>query len=222
MSEGIVGLDDNSDKEEEVHVVDESDEGGGTEPPGGGEGGAEPTNGGAGGKEATGGGEGAEPRSKENSQTEDEENEEQEGYGDKSEAEDTTGGSKKADTKPSRNILERIRERNSRGLEQDPSLIGPGTILFIRWTESVRKEIKAPYNTPWAYVRLTELCDVTKPEAPTYNWTHHKDENLTGHIKLQSMQAWEIIKDVATKEEQISRVERQRSATHPFNILKAP
>ena len=63
---------------------------------------------------------------------------------------------------------------------------------------------------------------MTKPEIPVYNWIHHTDESLVGHIKLESMQAWEIIKDVATKEEQISRVERQRSATHPVNLLRAP
>ena len=86
----------------------------------------------------------------------------------------------------------------------------------------MRKEVKAPNNTTWAYIRLTEMCNVSKPDIPVYNWVHHTDEDLVGHIKLEGKRAWEIITGVATKEQQASRTERNRSSTHEQNLLKAP
>ena len=82
--------------------------------------------------------------------------------------------------------------------------------------------MKSPNNTTWAYIRLTELCNVTKPETPVYNWVHHTDDDLVGHIKLESKKAWEIITEVATKEQQASRIERNRSSAHETNLLRPP
>ena len=37
--------------------------------------------------------------------------------------------------KPARNLLDSLRSRNAKGLEQDPSLLGPGATLYIKWSE---------------------------------------------------------------------------------------
>ena len=58
--------------------------------------------------------------------------------------------------KPPWNLLEAVRERNARGLEQDLAHLGPGTMVHVRWPEALRKEQQSPWDTPWSYIRLTE------------------------------------------------------------------
>ena len=124
--------------------------------------------------------------------------------------------------KPARSLLESLRSRNAKGLEQDPTLLGPGTILYIKWSDSLKKETKSPWNTAWGYISLTEECFVSKPEKPTWNWVHPTDQNLTGHIKLEPNKAWEVVKGVITKEQEESRIQRNKEPAHEYNTLKPP
>ena len=41
--------------------------------------------------------------------------------------------------KPARNLLESIRNRNAKGLEQNMNLLGPGTTLYIKWPDNLKK-----------------------------------------------------------------------------------
>ena len=124
--------------------------------------------------------------------------------------------------KPPRNLLDSLRNRNAKGLEQDPALLGPGAILYIKWSDTFRKETKSPWNTAWGYISLTEECSVSKPEKPTWNWVHPTDQNLTGHIKLEPSRAWEVVTGIITKEQEESRVRRNKEPAHEYNTLKSP
>ena len=125
--------------------------------------------------------------------------------------------------KPARNLLDSLRNRNAKGLEQDPTLLGPGTTLYIKWSDSFRKETKSPWNTAWGYISLTEECSISKPpDKPAWNWIHPTDQNLTGHIKLDPNRAWEIVRGVVTKEQEESRIQRNKEPGHEYNTLKSP
>ena len=50
--------------------------------------------------------------------------------------------------KPPRDMLERVRDKNDRGLEQDFDLLGPGTRLYLKWPDRFKGRVPAPYNTP--------------------------------------------------------------------------
>ena len=124
--------------------------------------------------------------------------------------------------KPARNLLDSLRSRNAKGLEQDPSLLGPGATLYIKWSDSLRKENKSPWNTAWGYISLTEECFVSEPQKPVWNWIHPTDQNLTGHIKLEPNRAWEVVRGVVTKEQEESRIQRNKEPGHEYNTLKTP
>ena len=40
--------------------------------------------------------------------------------------------------KPPRNILEKLIEKNAEGLEQSPDLLGPGTMVYVKWPPQFR------------------------------------------------------------------------------------
>ena len=105
--------------------------------------------------------------------------------------------------KPPKNLLENIRARNARGLEQEHVYLGPGTMIHVRWPDAFKKENQSPWDTRWGYVRLTEEAQVSKPpEKSAWNWTHPTNPNISGHIKLEPLKAWEIIRGVGTKEQE--------------------
>ena len=84
--------------------------------------------------------------------------------------------------KPSINLLEAIRMRNARGLEQDHTLLGPGTMIHVKWSDAFKKENQSPWDTPWGYIRLTEEAQVSKPpEKAAWNWTHPTKPDIAGH-----------------------------------------
>ena len=125
--------------------------------------------------------------------------------------------------KPSINLLETIRARNARGLEQEHAWLGPGTMIHVKWPDALKKENQSPWDTPWGYVRLTEEAQVSKPpEKSAWNWAHPTKADITGHIKLEPTRAWEIIRGVATKEQERSRSDRNKDPGHDHNKLKAP
>ena len=125
--------------------------------------------------------------------------------------------------KPPINLLEIIRRRNTKGLEQDLTLLGPGTMIHVRWPDVFKKENKSPWDTDWGYICLTEEAQVSKPpEKTAWNWSHPTKPDITGHIKLEPNRAWEIIRGVATKEQEISRSDRNKDPAHTYNKLKAP
>ena len=125
--------------------------------------------------------------------------------------------------KPPLNLLEAVNQRNARGLEQDLAYLGPGTMIHVKWPEALRKEQQSPWDTPWSYIRLTEEAQVSKPpEKSAWNWAHPTKADITGHIKLEPRRAWEIIRGVATKEQEGSRSDRNKDPGHDHNKLKAP
>ena len=88
--------------------------------------------------------------------------------------------------KPSINLLETIRARNARGLEQELAWLGPGTMIHVKWPDALKKENQSPWDTPWGYIRLTEEAQVSKPpEKSAWNWAHPTKADITGHIKLE-------------------------------------
>eukprot|EP00090_Calanus_glacialis_P005663 TRINITY_DN1437_c1_g1_i4.p1 TRINITY_DN1437_c1_g1~~TRINITY_DN1437_c1_g1_i4.p1 ORF type:complete len:1159 (+),score=364.41 TRINITY_DN1437_c1_g1_i4:829-4305(+) len=125
--------------------------------------------------------------------------------------------------KLSMNVLEAIRARNTKGLEQQHTWLGPGTIIHVRWPNALKKENQSPWDTDWGYIQLTEEATVSKPpEKSAWNWIHPTKPDITGHIKLEPSRAWEIIKGVATKEQEKSRSDRNKDPGHNHNQLKAP
>ena len=127
--------------------------------------------------------------------------------------------------KPPRTILEKILEKNAKGLEQSPDLLGPGTIVYVKWSSQFRKSNKAQWDhwdTPWGLIKLTEETQKSNEEKAAWNWVHPTRVEIHGHIKLVKNQAWEITKKLVTKEQEKARVDRNKDLAHDHNKLAAP
>ena len=124
--------------------------------------------------------------------------------------------------KPPRNIFEKLIEKNAMGLEQSPDLLGPGTMLYVKWPPSFKKSNKAPWDTMWGLIKLTEETIKSNPMKAAWNWVNPTRAEVHGHIKLVKNQAWEITKKLVTREQEKARVERNKDSAHDHNKLAAP
>ena len=124
--------------------------------------------------------------------------------------------------KPPREMLDLVRDKNARGLQQDFNLLGPGTRLYLKWPDRFKKRVPVPYNTPWVELLLVKECAVSQGSRKIWNWSHPIRSELTGNLELGHDEAWEIMAPIATREENKCRAERNTNIHHRMNKLKAP
>ena len=91
--------------------------------------------------------------------------------------------------KPPRNILEKLLEKNAKGLEQSPSLLGPGTMFYVKWVPQLKKSNKAPWDTAWGLIKLTAETHQPHDSKAAWHWVHPTRAEVRGHIKLVKNQS---------------------------------